>query len=291
MSSKLHWNPPRALKMLRHPLWTRFSRPFGEWIVNENWDCLNDEMSSTEQSVMFEQRMIEQLNKFCPEKEVKISSPDKLLITSELKKLKRQKSREYIKRGKSEKYKALSKLFQTKYKAEAEKYLNKNLDALRESNPGQAYSILKKMGAQPGDCVDGNTFTLPSHENENLSDEEAAEKIADHFATISQEYPPLAINKLPGRVQTKLKSEDSAPLISDYEAYRKIRAAKKPRSGVPNDLPKKVTQEFSPELANPISKIVNKIAQTGEWPKQWKLEHVVPIGKIPMPETEDALYL
>ena len=124
------------------------------------------------------------------------------------------------------------------------------------------------MGAQPGDCVDGNSFTLPNHENENLSDEEAAESIADHFASISQEYPPLEINNLPGRVQTKLKCEDSPPLISDYEAYRKIRAAKKPRSGVPNDLPKKVTQEFSPELANPIGKIINKIARTDEWPKQ-----------------------
>ena len=88
---------------------------------------------------------------------------------------------------KGEKYKTVSKLFKTKYKAEAEKYLNKNLDALRESNPGQAYSILKKMGAQPGDCVDGNGFTLPGHENENLSDEEAAERIADHFAAIRQE--------------------------------------------------------------------------------------------------------
>ena len=46
-------------------------RRFGEWIVNENWDCLNDEMSSTEQSVMFEQLMSKQLNKFCPAKEIK----------------------------------------------------------------------------------------------------------------------------------------------------------------------------------------------------------------------------
>ena len=29
--------------------------------------------------------------------------------------------------------------------------------------------------------------------------------------------------------------------------------------------------------------------QSGEWPKQWKLEHVVPIAKIEMPSTEDDL--
>ena len=124
---------------------------------------------------------------------------------------------------------------------------------------------------------------------ENLSDEEAAEQIAQHFAAVSQEYPPLDVSCLPSRVQTKLQSEESPPIVSDYEAYRKIRAAKKPRSGVPNDLPRLITQEFAPELATPVSKIINQISRTGEWPKQWKLEHIVPIGKVPMPESEDDL--
>jgi hypothetical protein len=35
--------------------------------------------------------------------------------------------------------------------------------------------------------------------------------------------------------------------------------------------------------------IINSISNTGEWPPQWKLEYVVPIGKIPMPESEDDL--
>ena len=88
-----------------------------------------------------------------------------------------------------------------------------------------AYNILKKMGAQPGDCIDANQFTLPNHESENLCDEESAERIVQHFATISQEYPPLDVSSLPDRVQTKLQSEDSPPTVS--EVYKKIRAAKK----------------------------------------------------------------
>ena len=47
-----------------------------------------------------------------------------------------------------------------------------------ESKPGQAYTILKKMGAQPGDCIDANTFTLPLHESESLSELQSAEKIS-----------------------------------------------------------------------------------------------------------------
>ena len=139
-------------------------------------------MTPTEQSVVFEQLMSAKLNQFCPEKEFKLSSQDRPFITAELRKIKRQKSREYIKRGKTQKYKNLDKLFETKYKIEAGKYLNKNLEALRNTNPGQAYSILKKMGAEPGDCIDANTFTLPNHESENLSDDESAEQIAQHFS-------------------------------------------------------------------------------------------------------------
>ena len=65
------------------------------------------------------------------------------------------------------------------------------MDALKQTKPGQAYSILKKMGAQPGDCIDSNTFTLPAHESESLTDLQSAERIATHFAAISQEFVPL----------------------------------------------------------------------------------------------------
>ena len=90
---------------------------------------------------------------------MRISSQDKPFITAELKKLDRQKSSVYTKRGKTDKYKQLERQFKEKYKSAAKKYLNKNMDSLKNTNPGQAFSNLKKMGAEPGDCVD----TIPSH--------------------------------------------------------------------------------------------------------------------------------
>ena len=93
---------------------------------------------------------------------------------------------------------------------------------------GKAYTILKKMGAQPWDSIDANTFTLPSHNN--LTVEQSAEQIAMHFGPISQEYPPLDVRSLPTRVKIKLQNKDSQLTISEDEAYRKIKTAKKPRS-------------------------------------------------------------
>ena len=43
------------------------------------------------------------------------------------------------------------------------------------------------------------------------------------------------------------------------------------------------------ELANPVSKLCNNIAMTASWPQQFKVEYVTPIGKIPLPQSEDDL--
>ena len=119
------------------------------------------------------------------------------------------------------------------------------------------------MGAQPGDCIDSHTFTLPSHERESLTEEQSAERIANYFAQISQEYSPLDIKLLPSRVQTILEGESIPPVISEFEVYQKICSAKKPKSVVPGDLPRAIIQEFAPELALPVCKIINNIVQSG----------------------------
>ena len=145
-----------------------------------------------------------------------------------------------------------------KYKEEASKYLNKTLNTLKESKPGQIFSVLKRLGSQPGDFDDSN-FVLPNHESESLSAEQSANKIADHFASISQEFPPLSVDLLPERIRTKLESKERPPFISEYETYRAIQSAKKPRAGVPQDLPKAIIKEFTPELASPVSRIINNM--------------------------------
>ena len=65
------------------------------------------------------------------------------------------------------------------------------------------------MGAQPGDCNDSGSFNLPSHAG--YSALESAECIADHFANISGTFPPLSVEQLPSRVQTKLAADRRVP--------------------------------------------------------------------------------
>ena len=225
----------------------------------------------------------------CPVQSMRVSYQDKPFINKELKTLNRRKQRAYIKGGKSLKYKRLQAEFDSKYKMAAEKYLRSKVDDLKECQPGKAFSVLKSMGAQPGDCADDQTFSLPGHQQLNLTDQECADKIAEYFASISREYAPLNVMLLPERVKTRLADGTVPPTITEYECYEKIKQAKKPKAVIPGDLPHTIVKEFTVELANPYSKLFNKIVQTASWPDPFKVEYVTPIGKIPLPQTEDDL--
>ena len=84
--------------------------------MSESWSSVSEDISATEQAADFEKLLSENLNKFCPEKQIKLSSQDKLFITAEVKRIDRKKNREYLKKGKTEKYLKLKGLFDLKYK-------------------------------------------------------------------------------------------------------------------------------------------------------------------------------
>ena len=169
--------------------------------------------------------------------------------------------------------------------------MQKNVTDLKHSHPGKSYSILKRMGAPPGACNEEGTFTLQNHREQNLSTEESIEQIAQYFAQISQEYPPLDPQSLPQRVRDILNSPDplDIPQLSEQEVMEQIRKSKKPKSGVPGDLPKKLTEKFYCELAKPMTKIYQNIVASKEWPVMWCTEYGIPLQKQPNPENEDQL--
>ena len=180
------YRPPlRRFKSVTYrPLPAENIAKFGNWITSESFDQMNMELSTSELALQLQNMLNEKLEEFCPMKTMRISKQDKPFINSELKTLNRRKQREYSKNGKSEKYKTLASKFKVKYKAAAGRYIRNKVDNLKEAQPGRAFGILKSMGAQPGDCSEESTFSLPGHQLLNLSDQECAEKIAAHFSAI-----------------------------------------------------------------------------------------------------------
>ena len=211
-------------------------------------------------------------------------------ISENMKVLKRSIMREYEKKGKSIKYFELKCSFDQKMKSEVAKYIEKITEDVKNGNRSCTYSALRKLGVRPGDNTD-NTFTLPSHVDGNLSAQQSAEIIADHFSSISQDYEPIEVDNFPPRIREVLKYPDLSmtPVLEEYQVYKRISKAKKPNSTVPGDLPKKIVQEFGCELTAPVTTIFNSILRTLEYPRQWVIEQQIPLPKVHPPSSEDEL--
>jgi hypothetical protein len=159
---------------------------------------------------------------------------------------------------------------------------------MKIEHPGKAAATLKRMGAQPGDCLEGGSFTLLSHIRENLTVEQQLERLSDYFVAVSQEFPPLELDQLSDKTRQKLSDirEEDIPLVQEHEIFLILDRCKKKKSSVPGDMPPRLFYGASAALAAPAAKIMNNIARTGEWPRQYKTEWGVPIQKTKPAEDE-----
>ena len=267
-------------------------RSFGQWIISENWQSISESASVSEQVDKFQQLFSEHVDHHFPLKEVRYSRDDLPFITCDLKKLDRKCKREYRKRKNSPKFRELKKGYNELFHETSESYFKNVVDSVRTSKPGKAYRLLRKLGARPGEDEEDATFMLPEHTELNLSPEQSADRIADHFASVSQEFDPVNISRLPSRVQRLFnlpESESELPIIEEHDVWSKICQAKVTKSVTPGDIPGKLSKEFSAELSGPLSKIFSNIVKSGEWPQQWKLETVIPIPKNSNPQSEDEI--
>ena len=114
-------------------------------------------------------------------------------MSPQLKNLNRKVKREFFKNRKSQKWRKLKNKFK-KLKRKAIKSVYANfVSELKESNPAKWYSMAKRLGTDQNnkdprlsvECLKG------------MGDQEAADQVAQHFSTISNEYEPLDTSKLP----------------------------------------------------------------------------------------------
>ena len=119
-------------------------------------------------------------------------------------------------RGKSQKCLALSEKYDIKLCKAKAQFMKKNVDSIMHAKPGQAYKMLKRLGARPEENPEDGAFILPEYERLGLSAADSADRLAQSFADVSQEYPPLVIAHLPGRIQDLIKEggNQDIPYIS-----------------------------------------------------------------------------
>ena len=266
---------------------------FGQVLVDENWNCLEDGMSVEEMVAAFEVTATRLVDQHFPKKRVSVVQGDLPYFTEELRQLRRQRDHIYQRNGKSQHYFTIQSKFQLKLKAEALKYKNRIIQEVQEGKRGSGYSAIRKLGEGPAGSDKKRQFLIPAFVEEGLSPQQSANRLADYFSAISQTVEPLDVNKFHPALQLAIqrgREDTNKPIFTQHEVYRTLLKIKKPNSRVEGDVPKKLISEFSYLWAGPASIIFNKVIKSSEWPPQWKIENAVVLHKtenVSMVKTED----
>ena len=190
--------PPRVYRTVQsRPITESGLDMFKGWLEEERWMEIYTCSDVHNKAAKFQKLLMENFNRCFPIKSLKICDDDQPWVSKSLKKLDRLRKREFLKHKKSPKWISLDKSFKEKCKEEKQKYYANIVCDLKQSNISQWYSKVKRMAGQlspslyTDNCVE---------ELEGLADQEQAELIAGHYASISNLYQPIRTEDFPKHV-------------------------------------------------------------------------------------------
>ena len=156
---------------------------------------------------------------------------------------------------------------------------------MKNSNPGQWYSKLKRMS----NYDQLKTEQICVEEISEYSDLEQAEIIAENFSKISNEYDAIDTVKIARHTASANGNLKPMSVFEPYQVHEYLRKIKTNTATVKGDIPAKLIKEFAPELSGPLSDILNCMVSRGEFPHIWKLEMVTPVAKVHPPASVNDL--
>ena len=252
-----------------------------KWLNQQTWEEVINAKTVDEKSEIFQTMLIQKIDEFLPEVKRKISSDDQPFCSEKMKRLKRQKSREYRKNRKSSKWQKLEINYKKEVSVAKKSYYKNIVKDLRMSNPGRWYSILKRICSYDQKKSDPVIVESIKH----LSSKEQAEKIADKFSKVSQEYEPLKTDDIE---VPKFDIED-IPFFTPKQVKKQLLKLKTNKAVPPGDIPPKLVKQFAAQLSTPLCDIINSSIKLGSWAKLWKCESVTPVPKSFPPKSPEEL--
>ena len=268
---------------------------FGLALVDRSWEEIEDNKDVTNMVEIFQTSNKSLVDQIFPEKQVQVGPNEKPYFTEELRHLKRQRQRAYEKYGRqSRKYKYLRQIFDQKLLNEAKKYRTKIENEVKDGKRGSGYKAIRKLGNRPSEPWMRPEVVLPSYQEQQLTPLQAANRLADHFSAISQTVEPLDPDKFHPHLKAAIQEGrlGPKPCLSQHDIHRAVMKTTKPNSAVCGDIPLPLLRRYPFQYAAPLTKIFNKMIQTGQWPRQWVVEHTIvlsKLGKSKQPVNEDDL--
>ena len=107
------------------------------WLMDQSWTEVYEAETAHKKASVFQNLLVDQFDRFFPEKQKKISSDDAPWMTTKLKKLDRKRKGVYHKQRKSEKWYQLDKDFKNAVKAEKKNFYKTMIADLKNKKPAQ----------------------------------------------------------------------------------------------------------------------------------------------------------
>ena len=242
---------------------------YGRRLAEADWANLLPEHLGPEELVeRFQTWTGELTDELFPLKTVRHRSNEHPWITDGIRKLGKQKVRVYRREGKSRLWWNLA----NRQEAMIEESKSAYVDTIEEAGPNtrKYFEAVKKLGT----ASTASGWELP-HLFPGKTPLEAGEEAASYFTQITNTFTPLKDEDLANRAPR-------AP-ITQQEAAKRLKLAKKPNSAVGGDLLPRVVKAHHQLLAPAVTTIFNSVFRTGRWPLAWKTETTVVIPKVPTP--------
>ena len=250
------------------------------WLIDESWADVFKAESAHQKAEIFQKILIQKFEEIFPEKNRKISSVDEPWMTHKLKKLDRKRKRIYHKERRSQKWKTMNTQFKKQVKCAKETFYRNMIADLRQKNPSQWYSSLKRITGN-----DQKSEKVIISEIFHKSDQEQAEVIADYFSSIPNEYDAIKEDD----IISPPFSEKQVLQFHPSQVWLHLTKMKTNKATVRGDLPARLIKEFAAYLAEPFTDIVNTSLRRGEYPQIYKYEVSTPVPKVFPPTRVDQM--
>ena len=246
---------------------------FGSWITKFDWSILF-QIKDVNQKVLYFATITWLMVEECfPLQKIIISSTDKEWMTPKIKDLISQRQKAH-KAKNFELKNYLDRKIKHEIRKAKENFNSNKAHLFHMSNPREWYKHINKIiGNKRNNLIFTN---VPDVAYKPIG--EQIKIVNNHFANICNKYPPLNKNL----VIKGTPCEDAIASISEFSTYKLLIKYSKKSLGH-GDLPKKILQEFAPELATPFCDIINCALKTNIFPDAYKKAEIVPIPKVNPP--------
>ena len=243
---------------------------FGDWLRIQKWDSMAARSTSTAMVDDVHQVLADGVSRCFILKTRSKKSSEPAWMTDWLQDLIEDRRKVfYTDKGRSERWAKLKKRTARIVKERRSKFYAHILQKLEtDNNPGNFFKHVE--GLLGANCKPRWT---PHSMYPDMEPDRIAEELADFFNSISSEYLPLDMSKIPSTYNRSL------PAIMEADVTERIKKVKKPNSVIPGDIPPILYFHLPAELSIPITILFNKITKDLDWPTQWKTEYVTGIPK------------